>query len=279
MPSVGLDRLLKQVSIGLSLVTGYDAPSEVHGFVQGRSIVTNASAHLSKDVVLRLDLSDFFGTIDRTKHNRALRSHGLDRSCTDAVGAVTLVDSSLAQGFSTSPLLSNIAFFETDQELAEQCQSAGVSYTRYVDDLTFSGDYGTVNDQFVVTVGNLLEGHGWRINRTKTRFMRRGRPQFVTGLYVGDSAGPHIPRSMKRMLRRELYFASRFGLEDSFLRSPTPISASRLGGWVHYAAHADPIVGIQLRDRWREVSTSQSQPRVNQDWDLLLEDIGFPRDW
>jgi RNA-directed DNA polymerase len=279
MPSLGLDRLLKQLSSALSNVTGYVPPPEVHGFVQGRSIVTNASAHLNKDIVLRLDIRDFFGTIDDVKHTRALRAHGLDHSCADALAAVTLVGGSLAQGFSTSPLLSNIAFLETDQALVAESQRAGVCYTRYVDDLTFSGDYGAVNDEFMAAMGDLLDRHGWTVNQTKTRFMRRGKPQFVTGLYVGDSAGPHIPRSMKRLLRRELYFASRFGLEDSYLRSPTPILANRMGGWVHYAAHADPAVGLQLRDRWRHVSSSQSHPRLNQDWDLLLDEIRFPRDW
>src|SRR5690349_13096968 len=62
-PSVGLDRLLKQLSRGLGVTSGYAPPPEVHGFVKGRDITTNAARHLDQDVVLRVDLKDFFGTI------------------------------------------------------------------------------------------------------------------------------------------------------------------------------------------------------------------------
>jgi|SRR5665647_2610318 len=278
-PSVGLDRLLKQLRSGLAFVSRYSAPPEVHGFVRGRDITTNAARHLDQDVVLRVDLSDFFGTIDQLKVVKALSDFDFDNDAARAVAGVALVGGSLAQGFSTSPFLSNLAFARTDAALAVLADGEGVTYTRYVDDMSFSGRVSSVHDDLMDTITGLLSAYGWRVNPGKTRFMRRGKPQYVTGLYVGDSAGPHIPRSMKRLLRREVYYASKFGLEDARLRSPTPMQHDRLNGWVHYAAHADAAFGANLRTAWNGVESRRYWNNAGRDWDQILDDIHFPDDW
>lgn len=278
-PSVGLDRLLKQLRVGLATVSTYAPPAEVHGFVKGRDIATNAANHLDQDVVLRVDLRDFFGTIDSAKLVQALAGFDLDDDAAAAVARVTLVEGSLAQGFSTSPMLSNLVFLGTDAGLAELAAREGVRYTRYVDDLTFSGPLHTVHDDLLESITTVLDGLDWTVNPGKTRFMRRGKPQYVTGLYVGDSAGPHIPRSMKRLLRREVYYASRFGLQNAEDRSPTPIRQDRLNGWVHYAAHVDPVFGANLRAAWNGVASRRYANSPGRDWDQILEDIHFPAKW
>lgn len=278
-PSVGLDRLLKQLVFGLAILSRYAPPPEVHGFVKGRDITTNAARHLAQDVVLRVDLRDFFGTIDREKVVTALRSFDFQKDAADAVAGVTLINGALAQGFSTSPLLSNLVFADTDVEIVKIAADAGVSYTRYVDDLTFSGSLNSVHDELLASITAVLFGFGWSVNPRKTRFMRRGKPQYVTGLYVGDSDGPHIPRSMKRLLRREVYYAGRFGLQDARLRSPTPMQHDRLNGWVHYAAHADPIFGQNLRGAWNSVASRRHGSGAGRDWDEILNDIRFPNGW
>ncbi|RNM17365.1 reverse transcriptase family protein [Nocardioides pocheonensis] len=278
-PEVALDRFLKQLTIGLSRISGYMPPAAVHGFVTGRDIATNAAVHLDQDVVLRVDLKDFFGTINEQRLVRALGDYEFDEDAADAVAGVALVNDALAQGFSTSPFLSNIVFTESDAELTSFAARAGVSYTRYVDDLTFSGPYESVNDELLEAASALLADLGWSVNTGKTRFMRRGKPQYVTGLYVGDSAGPHIPRSMKRLLRREVYFASKYGLRDARLSSPTPMLHDRLNGWVHYAAHVDPVFGKKLLVAWNDVASRRYADRESAEWDAILEDINFPEDW
>lgn len=279
MPSVGLDRLLKQLRGGIDLTTAYEAPREVHGFVPGRGIVSNASQHLGQDVVLKVDLRDFFGAIGTDKLTPALGGFGFDVECSTAIAGVALIDGSLAQGFSTSPLLSNLAFLESDRKIAAHAGRFNVTYTRYVDDLIFSGQQAIVTDEFLKDITSLLTELGWQVNDSKTRFMRRGRPQFVTGLYVGDVERPHIPRAMKRLLRREVHFAAKYGIEDAHLKSPTPIDPDRLGGWVHYAANADPLFGQQLRADWRVAIASRTDRSPGHDWTDLLDDIDFPTSW
>lgn len=276
-PSVGLDRLLKQLLRGLKLASSYTPADTVHGFVKGRDIATNAASHLDQDVVLRVDLKDFFGTIDRTMLVPRLVQFGFDGSAADAIAGVTLVDGSLPQGFSTSPYLSNLVFSDTDSEMSLIVADTSITYTRYVDDLIFSGPLLSVHDDFFDSVELRLKHCGWSVNGSKTRFMRRGKSQYVTGLYVGESDGPHIPRAMKRLLRREVYYAKKFGVRDARLRSPTPIEPDRINGWVHYAAHVDRVFGANLRDSWNEVASRRSASYSSSDWDRILEDIDFPK--
>lgn len=278
-PSVGLDRLLKQLRVGLGRTSEYSPSAEVHGFVKGRDIATNAGNHLDQDVVLRVDLRDFFGTIDRPKVTHALGQFEFDDEAAEAVAGVTLINGSLAQGFSTSPYLSNVVFANTDVELTRLAADTGTSYTRYVDDLTFSGPLAAVHDDLLESITTIVENLGWSVNPRKTRFMRRGKPQYVTGLYVGDSAGPHIPRSMKRLLRREVYYAFRFGLEHARVRSPTPMQHDRLNGWVNYAAHVDAVFGANLRTMWNEVPSRRYATSASRDWNQILDDIDFPDHW
>lgn len=277
-PNIGLDRVLKHLRLGLASTSGYDAPDEVHGFVQGRGTVTNAACHLDRDVVLKVDIKDFFDSIGTQKLYSGLTKLAFADECAEIIASVTLVDGRLAQGFSTSPLLSNMAFLATDEALSEFAQTRSVTYTRYVDDLAFSGDKEAIDDDFLASLKSRLRNFGWRVNPTKTRFMRRGGPQFVTGLYVGHGAGARIPRPMKERLRRELYFAEKFGVSDARSRSPKPMSIERLAGWVHYAAHADPAFGLPLRERWYRIAPALDSYVPTPDWDLL-EDIEFPDGW
>lgn len=275
-PSVGLDRLLKQLNFGLASVSGYSPPFAVHGFVKGRDIRTNAAQHLDRDMVLRVDLRDFFGSVDTYRLAKTLARFDFDENAASAILGVTLVNGSLAQGFSTSPLLSNMAFADTDLMLTELATDAGVSYSRYVDDLTFSGSFDEVDDSLLRRITDALESADWNVNASKTRFMRRGKAQYVTGLYVGDASGPHIPRSMKRLLRREVYFAGKFGIDNARLRSPTPMEHDRLNGWVHYAAHADPHFGRNLRDAWGTVDSRRPASRSSANRVQILDEIDFP---
>lgn len=278
-PGVYLDRVLKQLNVGLAAATGYSPPDAVHGFVKGRGIFSNASQHLAQDVVLRIDLKDFFGTINRPTLERTLRESNLDQAAAESVANVALVSNSLAQGFSTSPLLSNMAFKPSDRELSLLARGVGVTYTRYVDDLIFSGDYESVTDQLLSILEHTLDTMGWSINHQKTRFMRRGKPQYVTGLYVGDSVTPHIPRKMKQLLRREVYYAAKFGVRSARLRSPTPIEPDRLQGWVNFAAHADPEFGKKLRAAWNGAQAGPTKISRSREWDRILNEIDFPRGW
>ena len=104
---------------------------------------------------------------------------------------------------------------KADRSLAEYARSEGLSFTRYVDDLTFSGE---VTDRHSADIGRILDDAGWSVNTRKTAFMRRGGRQYVTGLYVGEPDRPRIPRKIKRPDAMDLAHDFRIRLRHLYAR-------------------------------------------------------------
>ena len=246
MPRRPFDAVTKNLYRSFIKLLPYEAPDHVHGFVRERSTVSNASQHLGKACVLRVDLEDFFPSINSAMIKTALQAQGYEEKAAElAVSIVTIADK-LPIGLSTSPFLSNLVFLSTDRSLAEYAHSEGLSFTRYVDDLTFSGD---VTDRHLMDVNRILDDAGWSVNTRKTRFMRRGGPQYVTGLYVGGADQPRIPRKTKRRMRWILYIISKFGYDKymaEFHGEDDEMQRPRLLGWACYIAAVEPDLGYPL---------------------------------
>jgi hypothetical protein len=245
-PRIPLYTVAKNLHRSFTGLLPYEAPNHVHGFVQGRSAVSNASQHLGKKCVLRVDLEDFFPSISSAMIKASLQEQGYEEKAAELAVSIVTIAGKLPIGLSTSPFLSNLVFQGTDRSLAEYVQSEGLSFTRYVDDLTFSGE---VADDHFTEISHILDDAGWSINTRKTAFMRRGRPQYVTGLYVGEADRPRIPRATKRKMRWILYTISKLGYEtymESFGGEDEEMYRRRLMGWARYIAAVEPNVGYPL---------------------------------
>ena len=273
MPSVELRSLLRLLHRQLESTLAYESHPAVYGYVPGRNIVGNAARHLGQAVVLCVDLKDFFGSIDRQMVVEALQRNGCDPELRELLAEVLTVNGVLPAGFSTSPFLSNVVFEETDEALAKIAENAGVVYSRFADDLTFSGE---LDDRFLEIVTDVLTDRGWSLNEKKTRFMRRGGPQYVTGLYVGTDA-PRISRRTKRRIRTQTHYIGLFGYQDHLehAREPQMIHCS-IRGWLHYAQQLEPkfVNDSWNRLRGRKPGTLQLVRTVTDPaghWDKLLK--------
>jgi len=245
-PQFLLEAVTKNLHRSFSAVLPYRPPDHVHGFVRGRSIFTNASAHLGKACVLRIDLEDFFPSISVEQVEVLLQEQGYDAKAATVCAGIVTIAGKLPIGLSTSPFLSNLAFENTDCQLAKIAGEENLSSTRYVDDLSFSGE---VSDRHRAAIERILNEAGWSINSYKTAFMRRGGPQYVTGLYVGRADRPRIPRRTKRRMRWILHTISKFGYEaymTEFGGEEADMLPYRLLGWAIYIASIEPDVGYPL---------------------------------
>lgn len=235
---------------------------QAHGFVIGRSILTNAAPHAGRKVVINLDLRDFFPTITfrRVKglfHKLGYSEHAatvLGLLCTEPARAkaelagrvyhVALGERFLPQGACTSPAITNLLCRRLDKRLLGLAQKAGFSYTRYADDLTFSGDDTKEVGRLLRAVRKVIESEGFEEHAKKTRVMRRGRRQEVTGLVVNTR--PTVPREEIRRLRAILHNAARSGLEAQN-RENVPNFAAHLRGRVAFVEMVDKERGEKLR--------------------------------
>lgn len=230
-PVVEVMSVQKQVRRALEGFLDYSAPPAVHGYVPGRNARTNAAEHLGRGAVLSVDLEDFFGSISKAKVERALLKSGASDELAKEIARLATIQDRLAAGFSTSPYLSNLVFEPTDRDLGRFASDRDLAYSRYADDMSFSG---SVGDDTLAELSELLGAHGWRLNPRKTRFLRPGRAQYVTGGYVGGDR-VRAPRRLKRDLRQAVHYVAAHGF-DTQARSAHPRFSTprKLAGMIHY---------------------------------------------
>ena len=219
-PKGGLRGILNALNI---LLQTYDEPTPwAFGFVCGRSVVDNARPHVGKRYILNLDLKDFFPTITRQQVADCLTAEpfGFSSLAAKLISGLATVrtknnEEVLAQGFATSPTLSNFICREMDKEIASIATAQGITFTRYADDLTFSSDADILRPQgeLVQQVKTIVERYGFRLNEEKTHLQRRGRRQEVTGLMVTEKV--NVSRRYVREIRSLLYIWERYGYEDA----------------------------------------------------------------
>jgi RNA-directed DNA polymerase len=174
----------------------------VTGFRHGYSIASNASVHVGKAVVVRMDIQEFFPSTQARRLNRYFSIIGWNRTVATLLTRLCTLDGGLPQGAPTSPVLSNTMNYRMDARLTGLAASCGGVYTRYADDLTFSFEedkhshYGAV----IRGVQVILEDEGYAAHKKKKLHVRRAHQrQEVTGLVVNEKLA--LPRQTRRWLR------------------------------------------------------------------------------
>ena len=211
---------LSELHRAVAMLVGNSVAFDVHvqGFVMGRSIRTNAQIHLAAATLLHADIKDFFDKISVDQVERAFLSLGTASVVAHLLAQACTIDGWLRQGTRCSPMLANLVCMHLDQDFLRLAQSLGANYTRYADDVTFSGD--KVPEPAAVV--GILSKHGFDLKPGSCYSQYRGRSQFVTGLSIADSERPRLQRRLKRKLRLNAYYANRHGLQQHFDNSKAP---------------------------------------------------------
>jgi hypothetical protein len=253
-----LENLLKKVPV-------HEA---AHGFREGRSIVTNARPHVGAGMVVNLDLKDFFPSVRYPRVKGLFAKLGYSEATATALALlctepdveqveldgqrwfVTQGARRLPQGAPTSPALTNILCRRLDQRLSGAARKLGFVYTRYADDLTFSAHGPGPHD-----AGGLLRFVRWVVGQEdftphpeKTRVLRRGRQQEVTGVVVNDKPG--VDRQTLKRFRALLHQLEKTGPEGKRWGNSGDVIASAVG-YANYVAMVDPVKGKALQTKAR----------------------------
>lgn len=233
-------------------------PECVQGFVKKRSIFTNASFHLDKRVVINADIKNFFETIKIDRVEGIFKRMGFSALHANVLARLVTVGGSLAVGFSTSPILSNLVCKDMDSDFLKLAQDYNAVYTRYGDDISLSGNTEAPSK---AEIEEIFTKHKFRMNDKKFKIQRKGGSQYVTGLTVCDLKQPHMPRRLKRRLRLEIYYIKKFGEINhglyllEHLMSPRIIGSNlpagySVPGWIHYSSLVDSNFAKWLRRMW-----------------------------
>jgi RNA-directed DNA polymerase len=214
-----------QTWLGFHIAHRVTLPDCVHGFVPGKSIVTAAASHAPAKWVLSLDIKDFFSSTLLPRLIEPLGELGYGPEAIRTIGHLTTLDGHLPQGSPASPVLANLAFTHTDRELKSLASEAAIHYTRYADDLVFSG-CGDIPSDLAERVQTIVEEAGWEIAESKTVLKVWPRRLQVLGLTVhGDT--PRLPREYRNRLRAYDHMLEK-GIAD-------PRDRARLSGHLAFA--------------------------------------------
>ena len=253
----------------------YQVPvhSAVHGFVPRRSIKSFAAPHTGRTAVLRMDLQDFFPSIGRSRVQSVFRLLGYPEPIADLLGGLCTNPAPravfrglephlrrpayelygrghLPQGAPTSPALANICCHRLDMRLAGLSAAAGVTYTRYADDLAFSGDatFARSAQRFAAQTAAIAAEEGLAVNFRKTRLMRQGVRQSLAGIVVNVTT--NIPRAQIDQLRAILTNCAHYGLESQN-RDQYPDFRAHLEGRIAFIESINAARGQKLRQLWK----------------------------
>lgn len=215
-------RILDQI---LSEIPYHD---NAFGFIPGRNIVSNARHHLGKNVVVSMDIQDFFPSIKFPRVYGVLRKIGFQKRVAGVITSLCTWEDALPQGAPTSPALSNLVAYRLDQKLSTYAGARSWSYTRYADDLTFSSNEKRAADHLVHVVRKIVQEEGFQVNDKKTKIMRPHKRQWVTGLVANEE--PNVIRWKYRQLRAAVHNAATLGLTEAAKRQK--LSRSRYKFWV-----------------------------------------------
>ena len=194
--------LLKQIQKNLADALNEDYAelsrnNVAHGFIKGKSIITNASFHRNKKVIINIDISDFFGTIHfgRVKgFFQKNKYYKLNDDIAKMIANIVCYDGKLPQGAPTSPVIANMIGLIIDYHILKLCKKYKLYYTRYADDMTFSTNdkhfienyvFGNP-EEFIDQLRQILFKLGFKLNEKKTRICLKDNKQEVTGVVVNN---------------------------------------------------------------------------------------------
>jgi RNA-directed DNA polymerase len=253
-----------------------------HGFLRHRSIRTFVAPHVGQHVVLRMDLQDFFPTFSAARIATFFRIAGYPESVADLLAGLctttaprklftTLAKGGehnsayaardvysrphLPQGAPTSPALANLCTHRTDCRLAGLAKSAGAEYTRYADDIAFSGgeEFERRAECFSTHVAAILIEEGFSVNHRKTGIMRQGIRQHLAGMVVNRKT--NIPRADFDLLKATLANCIRKGAQAQN-RDAHPDFRAHLTGRVAFVESVNAAKGHRLRSLLNQVNWS-----------------------
>lgn len=217
-----IQRKLNQV-----LQTVYEIRKPVHGFVNDRSVVTNARLHVGARFILNIDLKDFFPSINfgRVQGTFMARPYRIPNEAATVLAQICCFKKCLPQGAPTSPIVSNMVCATLDAQMQKLAQRYNCLYSRYADDITFSTGVKTFPKSLARTIAghtgtevvigaelaSALKTSGFEVNPRKTRLQTTSSRQEITGITINEF--PNVTRKYLKGIRAMIHAWDKFGLD------------------------------------------------------------------
>ena len=211
------DLILKPVqkSIADNILIQYPISKYAKAYKPGSSIQKNARPHVGKKKILKLDIEGFF---DHILYSRVKDTVFYEEKYSESIRILLTMlcyyNDSLPQGAPTSPAITNIIMYDFDETVGAFCNEKNIAYTRYCDDMTFSGCFD--EREIISFVKGELRKLGLFLKNRKTAVISASKRQVVTGIVVNEKM--NVTKDYKKTIRQEIYYIKKFGLDELLKR-------------------------------------------------------------
>jgi RNA-directed DNA polymerase len=206
-------------------------------FTKDRNAIQHAKYHLNCNELLTLDIESFFPSITRKMVFEALLENNISPIEAKYISEICTVNNALPQGACTSPILSNIIFKNIDIRLSRLANSLSLKYSRYADDLAFSGKH--IPRNIFSTIEKILQSKSLKLNKTKTKLKIAGSKKIITGVSI-SSGETKVPKSFKRSLRAQIYELERNKKNLFQMTNFDPSIYEKTLGKINYLLQVEP---------------------------------------
>ena len=218
-----------------------------NGFVKGKSILSNAQLHTNSECIINIDIKDFFPTINFENVFYIFKYYGYTKEMSYILAKLCTRRGILPQGSPASPGITNVLCLKLDKRLQKLAESYQAAYSRYADDITFSGNKGIVH--ILPIAVDIIQAEGFAVNSSKTRIAYKHQRQEVTGLIVNGNS-VRVPQKYKRKLRQEIYYCEKFGIRShqKKIRNTHSFYKEYLYGKAYFINMIEPDTGKHFLD-------------------------------
>jgi len=238
-----------------NILNKVEVSSEAHGFVTNRSIVTNAIPHVGKAVIINCDLENFFPTLNYPRVKGLFKSLGYSADVATVLAMLTteaetkemLLDGEklhlytgkryLPQGSPASPMITNLICRKLDKRMKSVAKMFNFTYTRYADDMTFSSSEYTYIHNMMNFIKTVTSEEGFILHPKKTKIIRKGSRQEVTGVVVNEKLS--INRKELKKFRALLYQIEQSGIEGKSWHGKSENLMASIWGYANFIKMVD----------------------------------------
>ncbi|MBD8924363.1 RNA-directed DNA polymerase [bacterium] len=230
-----------QTQILVNILNNKSISKYAKAYHKGIPLKENAIPHVKKNLILKLDIQNFFENISFVDiYNSCFPIEYFPKSVGVLLTYLCTYDEHLTQGSPTSSYISNLVMKDFDEELGAWCEKKDISYTRYSDDMTFSGDFDI--RKLIKYVNELLYKEGFRLNKSKIKVVLNTTRQQVTGIVVNEKI--NLSKNYKRKIRQEVYYVLKYGVKSHIEKRNINLSCNRylsvLLGKINYVLTVNP---------------------------------------
>ena len=221
-PNLILKQIQKQILN--NILNNKSISKYAKAYHKGIQLKDNAIPHINKEMILKLDIKDFFENISFLDiYNSCFPIEYFPKSVGMILTYLCTYDNHLTQGSPTSAYISNLVMKEFDEELGNWCNLRNISYTRYSDDMTFSGAFNP--NELIAKVRKMLYKLGLELNNDKIHIVYKSSSQNVTGIVVNEKMQVNV--KYRNKIRQEIYYIKKFGLSSHLKKCDINIDSKR----------------------------------------------------